>query len=62
MRTHGVRRRVVVNEAGGLEGLVAFDDVLEYVAQEAGSLVQLVANELALERKRHVEPAGAGPS
>jgi CBS domain-containing protein len=50
MRTRGVRRLPVVSADGRLEGLVAFDDILEVMSEELGELVGLVAREQKRER------------
>jgi CBS domain-containing protein len=52
MRGRGVRRLPVVSADGRLEGLVAFDDILELMSEELGELVALVAREQKLERDR----------
>lgn len=52
MRGKGVRRLPVVSADGRLEGLVAFDDILELMSDELGELVALVAREQKLERDR----------
>jgi CBS domain-containing protein len=51
MRTRGVRRLPVVSADGRLEGLVAFDDILEVMSGEIGELVGLVAREQKHERE-----------
>jgi CBS domain-containing protein len=50
MRTRGIRRLPVVSADGRLEGLVAFDDILEVMSEELGELVGLVAREQKRER------------
>lgn len=52
MRGRGVRRLPVVSADGRLEGLVAFDDILEVMSEELGELVALVAREQKLEHDR----------
>lgn len=42
MRRHGVRRVPVVNRDGVLEGIFSLDDYLELMAEEFGSLAQLI--------------------
>jgi CBS domain-containing protein len=51
MRTRGVRRLPVVSADGRLEGLVAFDDILEVMSEELGELVGLVARQQKRERE-----------
>ena len=51
MHTRGVRRLPVVDGDGRLEGLVAFDDILEATSAELNELVGLVAREQRRERE-----------
>jgi CBS domain-containing protein len=51
MRDKGVRRMPVVNAAGGLEGLLTVDDLLELVAEQLTDLVQLIGHEQAREHR-----------
>lgn len=51
MCSHGIRRIPVVNGSGGLEGIVAVDDVLEFVSEELADLVRL----MTLQRQRERE-------
>ena len=51
MRSHGIRRLPVVNDRGGLEGILTFDDVLRLLAEELTDLAKLLATEQ--ERERH---------
>jgi CBS domain-containing protein len=53
MRSQGVRRVPVVNEDGGLEGILAVDDVLELLAEQMNGLTGLVQAEQQHERVRH---------
>ncbi len=41
----GVRRAPVVDEAGGLVGLISLDDLVPAVAQELSALAQLIGNQ-----------------
>jgi CBS domain-containing protein len=50
MRTRGIRRLPVVAADGRLEGIVAFDDILERLSADMGDLVRLVATEQKRER------------
>ena len=54
MRSHGIRRLPVVNEEGRLEGILAFDDVLEFTSGELLDLVKLVARQQKVERQRRI--------
>ena len=45
MRAKGVRRLPVVNENGGLVGILTLDDLLELLAEELLALAKLVARE-----------------
>jgi CBS domain-containing protein len=51
MRSFGVRRLPVVNERGALEGILAFDDFVEFVAEELSDLSSLLAREQKHERE-----------
>ncbi|ADH86801.1 CBS domain-containing protein [Desulfurivibrio alkaliphilus] len=52
MRVQGVRRAPVVNASGGLEGLIAVDDLLELLAEQTTGLAALVRHEQQVERQR----------
>lgn len=52
MRSHGVRRLPVVNDRGGLEGIVTVDDLLELLSEELLSLSRLVNREIEREKQR----------
>ncbi len=51
MRNHGVRRILVVNDHGGLEGILSVDDAVELIAEEMNSLVKLVRHEIMHEEE-----------
>ena len=51
MHSRGIRRLPVVSGNGLLEGLIAFDDVLEVTSEELSELVGLVAREQKLEHE-----------
>jgi CBS domain-containing protein len=50
MQSHGIRRLPVVNDRGGLEGILTFDDVIELLSEELTDLAKLVAKEQKRER------------
>jgi CBS domain-containing protein len=50
MQSHGIRRLPIVNERGGLEGILTLDDVIELLSEELTELVKLVAAEQNRER------------
>lgn len=50
MQSHGIRRLPVLNDRGGLEGIVTFDDVVELLSEELTDLAKLVAKEQKRER------------
>lgn len=52
MRANGVRRMPVVNEEGALQGIIAFDDVLELLSDELSELSALVSREQRREAQR----------
>ena len=45
MRGKGVRRIPVVNSAGGLEGIIAVDDLVDLLAEQMADLVGLITTE-----------------
>ena len=51
MHSRGIRRLPVVSGDGRLQGLIAFDDILEVTAEELSDLVGLVAREQRVERE-----------
>lgn len=54
MQSHGIRRLPVVNDRGGLEGILTFDDVVELLSEELTDLAKLVVKEQKRERDRVV--------
>lgn len=56
MRSYGIRRLPVVNDDEGLEGIIAFDDVLEYLSEQIDDLATLLTREQKRERERE-EPS-----
>ena len=54
MRDHGTRRAPVVNEHGGLVGIITLDDMLELVAEQVLDIVRLVNR--GQRRERHERP------
>lgn len=50
MRAFGVRRIPVVDRDDVLQGIIAFDDVLAFVAEELGKLAELLTREQERER------------
>jgi CBS domain-containing protein len=51
MRAHGIRRIPVVNQEGGLEGIVSADDILDLLAEEMAELAKVAPREQASEAK-----------
>ncbi len=50
MRSHGVRRLPVVDEAGVLTGILAADDLLAVMAEEVNGLAQVIGAQAVRER------------
>jgi signal-transduction protein with cAMP-binding, CBS, and nucleotidyltransferase domain len=57
MRGHGVRRFPVVDRDGVLQGIIAFDDLLEFVAEQLSRLSALIEREQVKEREAFVSQA-----
>ncbi|MGD8515124.1 MAG: CBS domain-containing protein [Granulosicoccaceae bacterium] len=51
MRSKGVRRLPVVDQQGGLVGLLTVDDVLDLIVEQMSDLVALVSNQISKEQK-----------
>lgn len=51
MRVNGIRRIAVVNEKGGLEGILAVDDILDVITEQLMDIDQLIAREQMHEKK-----------
>lgn len=45
MRSHGIRRIVVVNGQGHLEGIVSMDDLIVLIAEEMDEIAKLIVHE-----------------
>lgn len=52
MRSKGIRRVPVVNERGGLEGILTMDDLIELLAEELNLLAKVISTSRARERKK----------
>lgn len=50
MQSRGVRRVLVVDEAGSLQGLMSADDAIELIAEAMGNLTRVVRRELSNEQ------------
>ncbi|MBN1548366.1 MAG: CBS domain-containing protein [Syntrophaceae bacterium] len=51
MHAKGVRRIIVVNDAGGLEGILSLDDLLELLSVELSDLVKALTREQDREKE-----------
>ncbi|NHZ99360.1 CBS domain-containing protein [Massilia sp. CCM 8734] len=51
MRFRGIRRVPVVNNAGGLTGIVSVDDLLEFLAEEMGELSRISSHQQSDEKR-----------
>ncbi len=52
MRSKGIRRMPVINEDGGLEGILTVDDLIELLADELDLLAKIAGREQELEEQR----------
>ena len=52
MRSRGIRRMPVINEDGGLEGILTVDDLIELLADELDLLAKIAGRGQELEEKR----------
>ena len=51
LRRHGLRRLPVIDDQGGLIGLVTLDDLLELIAEQMRGVVQAIDSEQRRERR-----------
>lgn len=58
MRSSGVRRLPVVDASGALAGIITFDDLVDWLAEEVGGLAHVLARER--EQERRARTAGGG--
>lgn len=56
MRNQGIRRVIVIDEQGSLQGLLSADDAIELIAEEMSHLTKLVKQEISREEneKRNI--------
>ncbi|MDO9422864.1 MAG: CBS domain-containing protein [Methylobacter sp.] len=54
MRAKGIRRIPIVNEDGGLEGIVSADDILDLLAEEVAQLAKVSPREQEREAKTKI--------
>lgn len=59
MRSRGIRRMPVIDNRGGLVGIVTLDDLLELLAEEMSELVKLIASEKAHEAQSRASLSSA---
>lgn len=52
MMENGIRRMPVVSQSGDLEGILTYDDFLEWMAEQMSALVTLVEREQLYEQER----------
>jgi len=62
MRSFGVRRLLVVNDQGGLEGILSFDDLIDLLAEELSDLSTLLSREQKREREANPPSQASGPA
>ncbi|WP_437608061.1 CBS domain-containing protein [Sorangium sp. So ce834] len=54
MRAEGIRRVPVVNDEGVLQGIIAFDDLLEFLSGELSELSALLARQQRREAQKRI--------
>lgn len=54
MQQRGIRRLPVVDGTGGIVGIVTADDIIRFLAEELGDLVELLNREEQVERRARV--------
>jgi CBS domain-containing protein len=52
MTARGIRRMPIVDDAGRLQGILTYDDILEWFAEQLGALSRVVKTELRVEEQR----------
>lgn len=55
MKTNGVRRTPVINAAGGLEGILSLDDIVDLIAEEMSNLAGLIQRQQQRQRSALTE-------
>ena len=53
MRSKGVRRMPVIDERGGMAGIVTLDDLIDLLSEQLKDLADLIGNEQRHEQKDH---------
>lgn len=51
MKSHGVRRTPVVNQQGGLEGIISFDDIIDFLAEQMSDLAGLLQRQQQFQKQ-----------
>ncbi len=52
MRMNGIRRMPIVNQEGGLAGILSIDDILDVIAEQLMDVDQIIVNEQDREKER----------
>lgn len=52
MKSFGVRRMPVIDDAGQLQGIIAYDDLVEWITEQLSGLTRVVRSELRVEQRR----------
>lgn len=55
MRINGVRRIPIVNQAGGLVGILSIDDILDVITEQLMDVDQIIAKENSNERESRMD-------
>lgn len=51
MRINGIRRMPIVNQAGGLVGILSIEDVLDVIAEQLMDIDQIIENQYSKEKQ-----------